>query len=153
MDYRDDPSYPLYLDLPAAALRCLADDLEALARRYRARAATLDDWQASAHRVESRRQTIRATPKVLRHFLDAGMTDQEALATAAQATGIPAESIAYHARREAREAAQAATKARAMAVMRLAAQGHSNKAISQRLSLHPGSVSRIIRKQLAAQHR
>ena len=45
---------------------------------------------------------------------------------------------------------EAETKARAIAVMRLAARGWTNGRIGDKIGIHPTSVSRIVQRQLKA---
>ena len=75
---------------------------------------------------------------------------ERAIEQVAGETGLPVETVAanwHHAEKERRAMARAR---RDMAIMRMARRGRPNGEIAAQVSLHPGTVARIIQRMLRA---
>ena len=139
-------------ELPPDALKRLAGDFEDTARDLRLRAAEL--YVRARMRKDTERQlnALWRTPTVVQGFLTMGFSFDMAVLATLRSTGIPIETILAHWRRHRRETKDRAGLARDLKILRLARSGKSNHHIAARLAptLHPGSISRILRRLILA---
>jgi DNA-binding NarL/FixJ family response regulator len=136
------------VDLSAPRFREIAAHYERLARACRARVAELDQWAANQANARCAVATAHNGHQILARYLCQGHPYEQALQAAVAATGIPAETIEYHWRRQNRADLAREAQERALNAVRLAAEGHSNRAIAEKLGIHPKSVTRITSKNL-----
>ncbi len=139
-------------ELDAADCRRIARDFEREARNLRLRGAQLDNWKRQRRAAEARHRRLLATPGMVQSYLDAGRSLDQAQAATAQTTGFRLDAIAVHWADHLAEEKQAARLSRDLRILRLARLGWSNQRIAGALDapLHPGSVSRILRRLVNA---
>ena len=137
-----------FAELPLEALEPLARDLEQTARALRLRAAEVRTRRRRWRVTERRLDAVAATPGAVQRKLDAGLSLEEAIAATARSSGFPADSIAGVWQKHLREEKKAARLRRDLEILKMARAGKTNDEIAASLqpALHPGSVSRILRR-------
>lgn len=129
-------------------LRALAEWHVRQAELCRDRAARLDAQAEGRRAAEARVAEAFASPIIVARFIGAGMHLDEACQAAAQASGLPVETLRRHWQRHLRDTAQQARAERDRLIFHLAQLSLSNREIAQRTGLHEVSVSRILSRLL-----
>jgi len=142
--------------LPLAAVLALAAHHAAMAKQYDRQAAAMAraiaSKQTEAERLDREAAERGARYSQARDYLAGalaeGLPPAAAVQRAAAAAGIAPATLQIVGR-QARMARRDVDRfAREIEIMRLAARGRSNVEIGRDLGLHPGSVSRVLRRRL-----
>ena len=138
--------------MPPKTLKRLAHDFETEARMLRLEAAEriarLQMRRASARRIAH----LRSSAGMVEAYLDRGLSLDAAMAAVAPAFGCQTVTIEAHWQSYLRDVALLARLRRDLKIIQGARAGKSNAAIATALTppLHPGSVSRILRRLIDA---
>lgn len=134
--------------LEPAQLIELAKAHEQQAAALRAAAERRAEETAMHRATKARMDTLDRLPAMVARFEGQGMTRGEALACVALSTGVPAGTVAQRMFRAEKKAKADQRAARERAVMSLATSGHGNAEIARRVGVHPGTVARIVQRQI-----
>jgi len=133
------------LDRPS--LLSMAHTFEALALQYRARAAELEEWERIRNAPRVPHVMYAEIPEAIIAAMSTGLSEEEAISSVVISSAYPFKAVRGCWKAFQRKKKIDDNSRRSVEVL-LLARKHSNSEIGELLGLHPGSVSRILRKAL-----
>ncbi len=134
-------------DLDYSGLYKMAEWHDKQATILRARAQTLQEYEYMQDKVTLRVEFLRNTPKIVMRYLKQGHSAERACELAAQHTGVELKTIATHWKRFIDDKERKSVRLRNSLILELHGLGLTNVNIAERLNMHPGSVSRILKAE------